>query len=176
MLARDYVVYRLSTRPVRENCNSNSPWCCRLGPCARGSLPKRMVAPKYVTPATRKVSPREIIQILGNSSQIEYPASMKTDACLGNSVMGYQSWDVVHNHSEAWMSILVRLEGRLSKGHVTNAKDGLCQKAKVGYIPRCDSLSYLLGALGPRKQMEVRLWAAFGPWAPRRLAAIEYSW
>ena len=102
-----------------------------------------MVAPKYVAPATRKVSPREIIQFLGNSSQIGYPATMNTDACLGYSVMGHRSCDVVYDRCEAWMSILVRLEGRLSKGHVTEATDGLCQKAKVGYCPCCTRAAHV---------------------------------
>ena len=35
--------------------------------------------------------------------------------------------------------------------------------------------SYAIGAMDPLKQMGIRLWAAFGPWAPRRLAAIDYS-
>ena len=66
MVALDYVEYRLPTRFVRERCNSNGPWECRLGPRARGPLSQRMVAPKYVPPATRKDPPREIIQILEN--------------------------------------------------------------------------------------------------------------
>ena len=35
--------------------------------------------------------------------------------------------------------------------------------------------AYAVGELGPLKLMETCLWAAFGPWAPRRLAAIDYS-
>ena len=77
-----------------------------------------MVAPKYVPPATRKVFSRKIIQILGNPLRIGYPASMNADACLGYCVMGYQSWDVVYDHCEAWKSTPARLEGRLSNGHV----------------------------------------------------------
>ena len=60
----DFAVYSLPTRPVREPCNSNGPWGCRLGPSARGSLTQRLVAPTFVPPATRKVFQREIIQIL----------------------------------------------------------------------------------------------------------------
>ena len=107
---------------------------------------------------------------------------MNAGACLRYSVAGYRSWDVVYYHCEAWKSTLVRLEGRLSKGHVSKAKGGLCQKAKVGYGPCCTRFahvaipqSYPHGVLDPLKQMRARLWAACGPWAPRRLAAIEYS-
>ena len=64
-----------------------------------------------------------------NPEQVGCPASMAADACLGYSVMEYQSWDVVFDHCEAWESTLVGLEGRLSKGHEAKAKDGLCQKA-----------------------------------------------
>ena len=65
-LVSDFVVYSLPIRPVLEPCNPNGPWGCRLGPCVRGSLSRRTVAPKYVPPATRKVSPRETVQIFGN--------------------------------------------------------------------------------------------------------------
>ena len=80
------------------------------------------------------------------------------------------------------MCTLVRLEGRLSKGYEAKGKDGLCQKAKVGCCPWCARAthvaipqSYTIGAMGPLKQMGIRVWPAFGPWAPRRLAAIDYS-
>ena len=123
-----------------------------------------MAAQKYVPPATRKVSPREIIHILGNPLQIGYPASMKTGACSGYSATGYQSRDVVYDHCLTWKSILVRLEGRLSKGHDAKAKGNLCQKAKVGYCP-CSTQAthvaippaYATGELGPFKLMGIRL-------------------
>ena len=96
--------------------------------------------------------------------------------------MGYQSWDVVFDHCEAWKWILVRLEGRLPKGRDSNVKGGICQKAKAGYCPCCTRAThvaipqpYTLGAVDPLKQMGIRLWSAFGPWAARRLAAIDYS-
>ena len=57
---------------------------------------------------------------------------MNTDACQVYSVMGYQSWGAAYDHCEAWKSTLVKLEGRLSKGHVTKATAGIRQKAKVG--------------------------------------------
>ena len=94
----DFEVYRLPTRKIREHCNSNGPWGCRLGPRARGSLAQRMINPKFVPPAARKVPPREIIQISENPDQAGYPASMNTDACLGYSVTGYQSRDVAWGH------------------------------------------------------------------------------
>ena len=31
--------------------------------------------------------------------------------------MAYQSWGVAYDHCEAYLSTLVRIEGRLSKGH-----------------------------------------------------------
>ena len=79
-----------------------APVGCRLGPRVRGSLNQRMVAPRFVPPAARKVSPREIIQILGNPDQVGYPASMNADACLKYSVTGNQSWGAVYDHCEAW--------------------------------------------------------------------------
>ena len=129
-----------------------------------------MVAPKYVPPAAREVSPREITQVLGNPQQVGYPASMNADACSGCSVMGHQSWGAVYGHCGAWKSTLARSEGRLSRGFEAKAKDGLCQRAKVGYCPCCTQAThvaippaYTLGALDPLKQMGVRLWTAFGP-------------
>ena len=107
---------------------------------------------------------------------------MDIDACFGHSVMGYQSWDVVYDHCDDWRTTIVRLEGRLSKGNDANAKDNLCQKVKVRYCPCCARAThvavpppYALGELDPLKLQGARLWAEFGPWAPRRLAAIEYS-
>ena len=181
-MVADFVAYLLPVRYIRERCNSNGPWGCRSGSRARGSLTQRMVAPRLVPPAARKVSAHESIQVLGNPPQIGFPASMDTDACLGYSVMAYQRWGVVFDPCGAWKSTIVRLEGRLSKGDEAKAKDGLCQKAKVGCCPRCTqatrvsiSPSYTIGVAGPMKQMGVRLWSAFGPWAPRSLAAIDYS-
>ena len=177
-----FAAYRLPIRLIREHCNSNGPRGCRSGPRARGSLSQCVVAPEFVPPAARKVSPREITRILESPLQEGYPASMITGASSGYSAMGYQSWDVVFDHCEASTSTLVRLEGRLSKGHGGEARDGLCQKAKVGYCPCCTRAAhvaippaYRLRALGPLKRMGIRLWPAFGPWAPRRLAAIDYS-
>ena len=182
LMVSDFVVYKLPLRPIREHCHANAPWGCRLGPHMRGSLTQRMIRPKFVSPAARKVSPREIAQVLENPDQVGYPASTNTDACLGKSDMGYQSWDAVYGHCEAWKWTLVRLEGRLSKGNDGKAKDGICQKAKVGYCPCCTRAtlvaipqSYAIRAMDPSKHVGIRLWAAFRPWAPRRLAAIGYS-
>ena len=63
--------------------------------------------------------------------QIGFPASMNADARFGYSVMGYQSWDVVCDHCDAWKTTLVRLDGRLSKGRDAKAEGNLCQKAEV---------------------------------------------
>ena len=107
---------------------------------------------------------------------------MNTDACLGYSVPEYQPWDAVCDHCEAWKSTPVRLEGRLPKGREASVKDGHCQEAKVGYCPCFTRATHVavppahtLGPLDPLEQMGVRLWTAWGPWAPRRLAAIDCS-
>ena len=114
--------------------------------------------------------------------QFGHPASMDTNACLEYSAMGYQSWDVAYGHCDAWETTLVRLEGRLSKGHDAKAKSNLRQKAQAGYcLCRTQAThvanfpAYARGALGPLKQTGIRLWAKFDSWAPRRLAAIEYT-
>ena len=73
---------------------------------------------------------------MGNLLQMGYPASMNTNACLGFSVTAYQSWGVARDHCDTYQSTLVRIEGRLFKGHDGKA-DGLRQKAKVGYCPCC---------------------------------------
>ena len=101
LAALNYVVYCLPTSFVRGRCNANGPWGVRLGPRARGSLFQLMWAPRHVPPATRKAAPREITQFLGNPLQIGYPAPMNADACLGCSVTGCQSWDVVYDHCDA---------------------------------------------------------------------------
>ena len=109
-----------------------------------------------------------------NPLQAGYPASVKTDACLGFSVMAYQSRGIAHGHCEAYLSTLVRIEGRLSKG--------LRQDVKVCRCPCCTQAThvamppaYSLGLLDGLEQSGIRLWAEFGSWAPRRLAAMEYS-
>ena len=66
MMVNDFAVYRLPIRLIRDHNNSDGPWGCRLGPRARGFLTQRKVAPMFGPPASRKVSPREIIQILEN--------------------------------------------------------------------------------------------------------------
>ena len=88
---------------------------------------------------------------------------------------------MAYDHCDAWKSTLVKIEGRLPKGRDAKA-DNLCQKAKVGYYPCCSQAAhvaippaYPLGPLDPLKRMGIRLWAEFGPWASRRLAAIEYT-
>ena len=103
--------------------------------------------------------------------QIEYPASVNTDARLGYSATGYRSWVVVCDHCEAWKATIMRLEDRLSKGR--DAKAGnIRQRAKAGYCPCCACAthaavppSYVLGVQDPLKQKGVRLWSKFGPWA-----------
>ena len=74
------------------------------------------------------------------------------------------------------------VRGSTLEGARGKVKDGLCQKARVGFCPCCARAThvaipqtYAIGAMGPLKQMGARLWAASGPWAPRRLAAIDYS-
>ena len=68
----------------------------------RAVLLQKLCAPKEVPPGTRKASQREVIQFLENPLQVDYPASMNTDACLGFPVMAYQKWDIARGHCEAF--------------------------------------------------------------------------
>ena len=136
MSTLDYVVHRLSPRRVRGRCNSPGPWGVRLGPRARVSLSQQFGAPKKMPPGARRASPREMSQILVNPLQMGYPAPRNTDACLGLSVMAYQSWATARGHCEAFLSTLSRIEGRQSKGRAGEKAGNLCQRAKVGYCPR----------------------------------------
>ena len=95
--------------------------------------------------------------------------------------MAYQSWDIACGHCESRQLALVRIEGRLSVGHGGTA-GGFSQTAKVGFCPCCVQATrvaitppYSLAPLDGLKQMGIRLCAEFGPWAPRRLAAMEYA-
>ena len=91
MVGLDFVVYRLQQRATRTHPNQHGPWGVRLGPKASGELSQQLRAPTKMPPATRKASPREVIQFLRNPLQIGYPATMITDACLGFCVMAYQA-------------------------------------------------------------------------------------
>ena len=77
----------------------------------------RLLNPQYMPPAPRKSSPREISGFLGARGQIEFPESMHTDACLGYSAMGYQSWEVARSSLKANKNILSRLAEPVARGH-----------------------------------------------------------
>ena len=95
--------------------------------------------------------------------------------------MAYQAWEIAYGSCEAWKYNLVRLEGPLSKGRDA-ARGSPAQRGEVRYFPCCvrathvaTPKSYLLEPYAGFKHTGIRLWAASGPWAPQRLATIDYS-
>ena len=132
-----------------------------------------------MAPGIRKASVREVLQVLENPKQLGYPGTVNADACLGFSVYAYQSSEVLFDAVGTRDDVLARLEGLRCKGH--NDKRNVCQKAKVGFCPCCAipthvaiPNSFALGGNGIRKQQTIDLWAAFGPWGPRRFVAMKY--
>ena len=137
-------------------------------------------APEFTPPGARKVSPRELLAFLQNPDQVGYPGTVNTDACFGFSLMAYQSPEILSDIVEARHSALVRLMGPVSKGH-DSPKSSPAQRGEVGSCPYCVSCTHVaipgtftLGPYDALKHTGLRLWAESGPWAPRRLAAIDY--
>ena len=63
----------------------------------------------------------------------------------------------------------------------SEAKSALTQKTKVGFCPCCIQATRIaaptsckLGEYSPLEELGMQLWADEGPWAGRRLAAVNY--
>ena len=85
---------------------------------------------------------------------------------------------MAHGTYEAGNFNLIRLVGPASEGH--EAMDQLAQKAKVGVCPCCVKATHIaeppsskLGAYGELENSGMRISADDGPWAGRRLAAVQ---
>ena len=75
---------------------------------------------------------------------------------------------------------MVCLMDPVSKGHDA-PESSAAQRGMVGHCPCCVPATHAavpgtlpLGHYGALKHTGLRLWADGGPWAPRRLAAIDY--
>ena len=73
----------------------------------------------------------------------------------------------------------LRIVGPFPQGH--DAKSVVAQKANVGSRPCCEKATHIavptsfkLGEYSPLKELGMHLWAEDGPWAGRRLAAVDY--
>ena len=93
---------------------------------------------------------------------------MNADACSGFSVMAYLYLDVAYGQREAYLSTLVRIEGLYQKGNV-GFSPCRAQATRTAIPP-----TYPLGPLDGLKRTGIRFWVELGPWAPRRLAAMEF--
>ena len=157
MEGRPYTIYRLKNRERRDHPIESGPWAFRVGPDASGALAQYVSAPNVTPPGVRKVSIREILQVLGNPNQKGYPGTANSDACLGFSAHTYQSAEVLFGPVGTRDDVLVRIEGLRRKGR--NDKGNVRQKAKVGYCPCCAipthvgiPMSYRPGENDGRKQ------------------------
>ena len=56
------------------------------------------------------------LSILSRPEQVGYRPTMRADACLGCSFLGYRSVSVAPKQCEASKSLLARLVGRASEG------------------------------------------------------------
>ena len=133
----------------------------RMGPNASGKYTNKLIGPQLMPPALRKFSPRGTLGFLRARGQIRFPASMHTDACLGRSAAGYQSWKVAYGVLEVRKFNVILLAGPAATGH--DAKGILTQKAKVGFCPFCVQATriaapYILPVR--RKQSPDKTWQA----------------
>ena len=81
---------------------------------------------------------------------------------------------------EAIKKNLIRLVGPVAQGR--GAASTLTQTAEVGLSPCCVQATRIgvptsvkLGAYSPLEKVGMQLWAEEGPWAGRRLAAVDYA-
>ena len=128
-------MYRLIKRERRDRPIESGPWAFRVGPEASGALGQYISTPNKMPPGIRKVSAREMLQVLENPNQKGCPGTVNSDACLGFGVYAYQSDEVLFGPVGTRDDVLVRIEGLRRKGR--NDKHNVCQKAKVGYCPCC---------------------------------------
>ena len=170
----------LSASITRTPSPSKPKWALGGMPHANGAMSQKFIAPTKMPPGARMASRREIIQFLRHPRQARYLALMNTGASPGFCVMAYQAREVAYGSCEARKCNRVRPEGSLSEARDA-ARGSLTQRDKVGYCPCCVRATHVAipGAypLGPYRGVEytgIRLWAESGPWAPWRLAAIDY--
>ena len=128
-------------------------------------------------PGMRKANFREALSLLQAPRQVGIPATLNTDANLGFAFYAYQSASVALPSGETHRRILLRVEGKASRG---GSGQGL-QRAKVGYCPCCSIVthiavppSYDAGPFDEAKCTSTSLWQQWGPWASRYLAAHHY--
>ena len=84
-------------------------------------------------PALRREGVREISDVFSAPGQVEYPSPVETDACLADSVMGYQSSELSFASRDVSRSVLVWCMGQSSRER-TGAKRELAQRAEAGYF------------------------------------------
>ena len=94
LVGLDFAACRLENRPVCRHPNPHGQWGILLGPNGSGAMAQNLKDPRLMPPAVRKASSRGILIFPQNPRQGGRPASMNTDAFLGSSVMGYQSWEI----------------------------------------------------------------------------------
>ena len=97
-----------------------------MGPSA-GSAPP---------PGLRQASLLEVLPALDTAEQVRSVPTMNTDTIAGYSAMRFQSAIIAFAECEATKWVLVRVDGRASKGH-EDSTHSLTQRAKVGFCPRC---------------------------------------
>ena len=105
-----------------------------MEPNANGAPSQESQGPKLMSPAARKVSPRDLLLFLQNPDQVGYPATLDTDACLGFSVASYQAWEILYGSCGAAAFNPVRLSGPVARGHDA-PKYTPTQRGKVGLCP-----------------------------------------
>ena len=109
LVGRDFGVYELPRRNARQHPNAMGQRGARLGPLANGAMSQALKDPKWIPPAARRVSPRELLTFLKIPDQVGYPGAINTDGCLGSSVVAYQSWKILLGRRGAAPFNLVRL-------------------------------------------------------------------
>ena len=139
-----------------------------------------MNSPRQMPPGARMASVHEIVRVVENQKLLGNPATVNTDARLGNSAYAFQPAEVLFHRIGARDEVLVRLEGIRRKGH--DDRKAICQKAKIENCPCWEipthvavTRSFARGTYDRRKEQTIDMWAEFGPWGPRRFCAIDYT-
>ena len=153
----------------------------RLGPNSSGEGSNVAQSEHCTPPALLKTSVREIPALLSAPGQVSFPPPIDSGASLGFSGMRDRSFEVAFGSRDAYGFSLVRFAKATSRAYEATKQD-LARGANVGYCPNCARAArvavppmYSLveyNALGPQG---LAPWRRFGPWAPRRLAALHYA-